>query len=257
MVCATLLLAAVTTLAFFQRSAHHATRGQDRVVIFGDSLTYQAGPYFNLLVQAGGKAAVSDFAFGGTAVCDWLPKMRAVANSEHPQVAVLEFAGNTFTSCMDGCVAGSQVAVSRYCSDLSVAIQVFVAVGTHVFLEGTPIDYQQWVTHDRHWNDLDNAIAALAERYPGQVTYVDAGRAVEGPDRSFVWTLPCLYFESCTGPRIAGVRTNVVRSPDGTHFCVGQSANAVGKVDSCRTYSSGAFRFAAAMAGPVIAWLHH
>ena len=168
--------------------------------------------------------------------------MRAVASSERPEAAVLEFAGNTFTSCMDGCVAGSPAATSRYCSDLSAAIHVFAAVGTHVFLEGTPIDYQQWVAHDPHWNDLDNAIAALAAKYPGQVTYVDAGRAVEGPDQSFVWTLPCLYFEPCTGPRIGGVGTNVVRSPDGTHLCVGQSGNAAGQVDGCRNYSSGAFR---------------
>ena len=256
MICAALILGAVTTLACFKRSADHAPRGRERVVIFGDSLTYQAEPYFNLLVQAGGKAAVSDFAFGGTAVCDWLPKMRAVANSQHPQVAVLEFAGNSFTSCMDGCVAGSHAAVSRYCSNLSVAIQVFVTAGTHVFLDGAPIDYQQWVTHDPHWKDLDNAIAALAEKYPGLVTYVDAGRAVEGPDQSYVWTLPCLYFEPCTGPEIGGARSNVVRSPDGTHFCVGQSGNAVGQVDGCRSYSSGAFRFAAAMAAPVMAWLH-
>jgi hypothetical protein len=77
-VWAVLLLFAVTALVFIQRSADHASRGRDRVVIFGDSLTYQAEPYFNLLVQADGKAAVSDFAFGGTAACDWLPKMSPV-----------------------------------------------------------------------------------------------------------------------------------------------------------------------------------
>jgi hypothetical protein len=226
------------------------------VVLFGDSLTYQAEPYFNFLVQASGRAVVSDHAFGGTAVCDWLPKMRSVANSQHPKVAVLEFAGNTFTSCMHGCMPESWAAVSRYCSDLSVAIQDFVADGTHVFLEGAPINYKQWESHDPHWSDLNNAMAALAAKYPGKVTYVDAGRAVEGPGQSFTWTLPCLYFEPCNGPRTAGVRTNVVRSPDGEHFCLGQSSNAVGQVDKCRSYSSGAFRFAAAMAGPVIAWLH-
>lgn len=252
-----LLLGAVTTLAFFQRPTDHANHRPDRVVIFGDSLAYQAEPYFNFLVKASGSLAVSDYAFGGTAVCDWLPKMRSVANSERPDVAVLEFTGNTFTSCMNGCAEGSQAAVSRYCSNLSAAIQIFVGVGTHVFLVGTPIDHQEWVGHDTHWNNLDDAIAALADEHPGQVTYVDAGRSVEGPDESFVWTLPCLYFEPCTGPVINGIRNNVVRSPDGTHFCVGQSGNAVGQVDGCRTYSSGAFRFAAAMAGPVVAWLHH
>ena len=253
---ALLLVAAAVPLAFFESSTGHANRGQDRVVIFGDSLAYQAEPYFNLLVQSGGKVAVSDYTYGGTAVCDWLPEMRAVAGSVRPQVAVLEFAGNTFTSCMGGCVAGSRAAVSRYCSNLAVAIQVFLAAGTHVFLEGTPIDHQEWVTHDPHWSDLNNAIAALAEKHPGRVSYVDAGRAVEGPGQSFVWVLPCLYFEPCTGPRIAGVGNNVVRSPDGTHFCTGQSGNTAGQVGECRSYSSGAFRFAAAMAGPVIAWLH-
>jgi hypothetical protein len=253
MACVALLFCAGTAAAFIQRSSAH---GRDRVVIFGDSLTYQAEPYFNLLVQAGGRAVVSDYAFGGTAVCDWLPEMRSVANSQRPKVAVIEFTGNTFTSCMQGCLPESSAAVSRYCSDLSAAIEAFIAVGTHVFLEGTPIDYKQWKSHDPRWNDLNLSIAALAEKYPGKVTYVDAGRAVEGPGQSFVWTLPCLYFEPCTGPRIGGVRTNIVRSPDGTHFCLDQSGNAVGRVDRCSSYSSGAFRFAAAMAGPVIAWLH-
>ena len=71
---AALLLGGVTTLAVIDNPVDHPTSGRDRVVIFGDSLTYQAEPYFNLLVQADGKAVVSDYAFGGTAVCDWLPQ---------------------------------------------------------------------------------------------------------------------------------------------------------------------------------------
>ena len=39
----------------------------------------QAEPYFNFLVQAGGKAKVTDFSYGGTAACDWLSKMRKYA----------------------------------------------------------------------------------------------------------------------------------------------------------------------------------
>src|ERR1019366_1048893 len=139
--------------------------------------------------------------------CDWLPEMRKVAQSR-PQVVVMEFAGNTFTPCMGGCPAGSSSAISRYCVDMSEAIHLFLAVGTRVFLEGSPIDYTEWATHDRHWIDLNRAFSSLATRYPGRVTYVDAGGAVEGPGQSFSWTLPCLSFEPCTGPIVSGVHTN-------------------------------------------------
>jgi len=223
-----------------------------RVGLFGDSLAVQAEPYFNFLVQAGGKAKVTDFAYGGTAACDWISKMERYARTEHPQAAVFEFIGNTFTACMKGCLFGSSAAVTLYCSAISKAINVFLGTGTHVFLVGTPITQSESTSHDAKWDALNVAFAALAAKHPTQVSYVDAGKAVEGPNQSFVSTLPCLSFEPCSGPTIAGVRTNIVRSPDGVHFCPNQVSNAVGVVSGCDTYSSGAFRFAAAMAGPVI-----
>jgi hypothetical protein len=229
--------------------------GPVSVVLFGDSLAYQAAPYFDTLIQAGGKARVKNFVFGGTAVCDWLPDMHKVARS-HPQVVVMEFVGNAFTPCMHGCPVGSASAVNRYCANMSEAIHLFLAVGTHVYLEGAPIDDTEWISHDRHWDDLNKAFALLASRYPGGVTYVNAGRAVEGPGGSFTWTLPCLAFEPCNGPTIAGVQTDVVRSPDGVHFCPMSSPSIDGRVTRCNVYSSGAFRFAAAMATPVIHEYH-
>lgn len=189
--------------------------------------------------------------FGGTAACDWLPDMRRVAPTR-PQAVVMEFSGNTFTSCMGGCPPESSSAVSKYCVDVSVAIHLFLTVGTHVFLDGTPISYAQSTSHDRPWKDLNSAFAALAAKYPRGVTYVDAGRAVEGPGGAFTWTLPCLPSEPSTGPTVAGVRTNVVRAPNGGHLCLVDNGNAPG----CGSYSSGAFRFAAAMATPVIKAFH-
>jgi len=226
-------------------------RAPVQVVLFGDSLAYQAMTYFDQLIQAHATATVTDFVFGGTAACDWLPDMRRIAPTR-PQAVVMEFSGNTFTSCMGGCPPESSSAVSKYCVDVSAAIHLFLTVGTHVFLDGTPISYGQSVSDDRHWNDLNRAFAALAARYPRRVTYVDAGRAVEGPGGAFTWTLPCLPTEPCTGPTVAGVRTNVVRSPDGSHLCLIDNGNAPG----CASYSSGAFRLASAMATPVINALH-
>ncbi len=223
-----------------------------RVGLFGDSLAVQSEPYFNYLVQAGGKAKVTDFSYGGTAACDWISKMDRYAGTERPQAVVFEFIGNTFTACMKGCVFGSPAAITLYCSAVSTAINVFLGLGAHVFLIGTPITLSEWTSHDSKWDALNLAFAALAAKHPAHVTYVDAGRAVEGPHQSFVSALPCLFFEPCTGPTIAGARTNIVRSPDGIHFCPNQVGNAVGVVPGCDTYSSGAFRFAAAMAGPVI-----
>ena len=225
---------------------------QVRIGLFGDSLAVESELYFNLLVEAGGRADVTDFAYGGTAACDWISRMRRYARTEHPAAVVFEFIGNTFTSCMKGCLFGSPTAVNLYCSAISTAINLFLGLGTHVFLIGTPITRSEWIAHDSKWDALNLAFAALAAKHPHHVTYDDAGKAVEGPRQSFVSTLPCLFFESCTGPTIAGVRSNVVRSPDGIHFCPNQIGNAVGVVPGCNTYSSGAFRFAAAMAGPVI-----
>jgi len=234
-----------------RNSAAGSSHGPAQVVLFGDSLAYQAAPYFDWLVQANGGATVKNFVFGGTAACDWLPTMRTVARTR-PQIAVLEFSGNTFTSCMQGCPAESPSAIERYCTDITTAITLFLHVGTRVFLAGTPITEAKWLAHDPHWNDLNRAFAQLAAKYPSRVTYIDAGRSVEGPGQSFVSTLPCLSFEPCDGPTVDGVETDVVRSPDGVHFCTGGPGNPLGLSGPCLGYSSGAYRFASAMAGPVI-----
>jgi hypothetical protein len=79
------------------------------------------------------------------------------------------------------------------------------------------------------------------------VTYVDAGTAVELPGHQYTDTLPCLDGEPCTGPVIDGVRSNVVRSPDGTHFCPTKTGNDSGIIGGCTVYSSGVYRYAKAM----------
>jgi hypothetical protein len=223
-----------------------ARGGRFSVVLFGDSLSAQAAPYFDWLIDVSG-ATASNHVFGGTAVCDWLPTMRQVA-ATHPEAAVLEFSGNTFTSCMAGCSPETSSAVTKYCSDLSTAIDAFVAAGTRVFLIGTPISYTAWIDHDPHWDDLNQAVAALAAHDSPDVTFVNAGLAVEGPNGAFTWTLPCLGSEPCDGPIVAGVRSNVVRAPDGAHLCAPVAGIGLG----CSGYGSGAFRFALAMAAPVI-----
>ena len=87
----------------------------------------------------------------------------------------------------------------------------------------------------------------IAAADPAHVTYVDAGTAVELPGHTYTDTLPCLEHESCTGPVVDGVHSNVVRSADGGHFCPTEKVNDSGVIGGCPVYSSGAYRYANAM----------
>jgi hypothetical protein len=70
-----------------------------------------------------------------------------------------------------------------------------------------------------------------------------------------VWsrTQPCLASEPCTGPVVGGVRTNVVRAPDGVHFCPTGRPSVRGRTFPCSTSASGARRYATAILEPLLA----
>jgi hypothetical protein len=109
-------------------------------------------------------------------------------------------------------------------------------VGAHVFLVGTPIDESSRAG----WDHLEDIYRQLAQADPLTVTYVNAGAAVETPAGGFTWTLPCMSIEPSCGPG----GTNVVRSPDGTHFCPDGTLATLGVTGPRDEYSPGAFRFA-------------
>ena len=163
------------------------------VALYGDSLAMQARPYFKLLMAAADQSSTTYYSsFVGTAICDWLPRMRQLAVTTHFEAVVLEFSGNALTPCMAGIADYTPAYYAKYRADTMTAISIWVPTVAHVFLVGSPL--------------------TRANRQP------------------------------CTGPVVEGVPSNVVRSTDGVHFCP------VAEVDeSCRVYSSGAFRFADAM----------
>ena len=183
---------------------------REQVDLFGDSLGYQAEPYLDMFLAQTHDYAVSDYTYGGTATCDWLNTM-AVAAAERPQAALLVFSGNAFTPCMDGVTLRSPQYYDLYTTYTKQAIGIFSAVGTHVFLVGTPIDESSVPG----WDHLDDIYRQLARANPLTVTFVDAGTSVETATGGFTWTLPCMSIE----PSCGRDGTNVVRSPDGIHFC--------------------------------------
>jgi hypothetical protein len=212
------------------------------VDLFGDSLGYQAEPYVDMFFAEIGHYNVSNNTYGGTATCDWLSRMAAAA-TEHPQAAVLVFSGNAFTPCMDGVALRSPEYYDRYTTDTELAIGIFSAVGAHVFLVGTPIDESSVAG----WDRLDGIYRRLARADPLAVTYVDAGAAVESPSGRFTWQLPCMSMEPSCGAN----GTNVVRAPDGAHFCPDGTPATAGVTGPCDEYSPGAFRFALAIVSAV------
>jgi hypothetical protein len=151
---------------------------------------------------------------------------------------------------MKGYVPPSEAYYQKYRTDTLAAIGIFVPGGAHVFLIGAPIARSQPASNP-NWDRLNQQYVAIARADPDHVTYVDAGVAIESPQHTYVPTLPCLVGEPCDGPAVNGVRSNVVRAPDGVHFCPVEKDAVVGIIGPCPVYSSGAYRYAHAMAEAV------
>jgi hypothetical protein len=134
---------------------------------------------------------------------------------------------------------GTSQYFTKLSNDTKTAISIFRSVGAKVILVGLPADASAILTQNA--SAINRINRSLAKAYPG-VTFDDAGQAVMAKGR-FTWTLPCLSGEPCTGPD----RTNIVRAPDGGHFCPTGKASPVNGFEQCDVYSSGAFRFASAM----------
>jgi hypothetical protein len=215
----------------------------DVVALYGDSLSYQAAPYFHYLASAAGAESLLR-AYGGWAICDDLATMASDAAMLHPNVAVIQFSGNAATPCMNGLSMGSAAYFQKYQTDAQAAIDIFRSHGIPVLLIGSPLV----ASADRSANVsfINQIYRSLASANPG-TNFVDAGQAVLA-NGLFTWTLPCLPFEPCTGPS----SLNVVRSPDGVHFCPDGKSTNEGWYNFCDEYASGAFRFAAAMVGPAL-----
>jgi len=216
--------------------------GPPRIALYGDSLAMESAPDFALIANAAG-ASARVRAYGGLAVCDFLRTMSSDVAAWQPTAVVLVFSGDNFTPCMAGDPIGSPQYYEKYQTDIQTAIDIVRPYGTKVFLIGGPFDGLP--AQNQNVAALNRLYASVAATTG--VTYVDAGQAVMA-NGAFTWTLPCLPNEPCTGPS----GTNIVRAPDGVHFCPTGQTTIEGYVAVCNVYSSGAYRFAAAMLGPAL-----
>jgi hypothetical protein len=225
-----------------------------RVVLYGDSLASESRAFFVAALASGGVTKVTTRTLGGTAICDWLAQMRHDAAALRPDAVVVEFSGNALTPCMrapDGTVLSSVRYFHKYTVDAKTVLRIFVPRHALVFFAGAPISRSAEQSHDPTTVRLHAIYARLAKSTP-YGRYIDAGASVLLHGR-WAKTLPCLVTEPCTGGHNAkGTPVNVVRAPDGGHFCPGAPPAVHGVTTACPVWSSGAWRFGNAMAAPVI-----
>jgi hypothetical protein len=139
----------------------------------------------------------------------------------------------------------------RYQTDAQTVIDIFAPMRTRVIFAGSPISGWQEASGDFNGGKVNAMYAQLAGEHDG-VEYVVAGAAVLDGGR-WTATLPCLPGEPCTGGVDAlGRAVNVVRAPDTGHFCPVAKAAVAGVVEACPVWASGAYRYATAMAQPVL-----
>ena len=235
------LVAAALALA---AAREDGDRSEGTVILYGDSLSMEAGPYFSEELARTSSADVVTKPVPGAAPCDVLDTMRADAAGE-PAVVVIQFVGNNATPCTrtgTGERRTGQALADQYAADVRTAAGIFAGTGTRVVLVGGPPAPGLPGGADRPIEDAYRQIAAEWDvRATGAVRYADAAGTVTGPDRTFVARLPCAAdegpAEGCDGREVT------VRSPDETHFCPAEGAHLV-----CPVPSPGARRFGNEMA---------
>jgi hypothetical protein len=227
-----------------------------RVVLYGDSLALEAGGHFRNALVSAGVTDVTLQVYGGTAICVLLDRMRTDAATLRPTAVVVEFSGNAITPCMmdetgRSLAEAPEAYHQKYRGDAQQVLEIFETTGTQVYFAGAPLTRRAAEDPDGDADWLNELYASLAaDSTHGR--YVDSGRATLRGNR-WTATLPCLPNEPCTGGVDAdGTPVNVVRAPDGGHFCPGAPDASSGVTEECPVWSSGAYRYGSAMAAPVM-----
>lgn len=222
-----------------------------RVLLVGDSLAWEAQGSFSLVLTASRRAQVQTMVYGGTAICDWLPRLEAELQAFRPQATVVEFSGNNLTPCMQDPATGTGYAgaalVAKYRADANLAMELFARYGVTAYWANAPLG-----RGEAHPGPIPGLYAQLPSRWL-DARYVDAGAAVLDHG-AYTDYLPCLPVDPCTNTNPGtGQPAAAVRAPDGHHFCPTAPAARRGVTDQCPVWASGAWRYGTALAAPIVA----
>jgi hypothetical protein len=242
---------AVTALAgFVAASSAPAGAATNLVVVYGDSLVWEAKDYTAWLGGANGMPTLVK-SFGGTATCDWFRSMRADLRTLRPKVVILAFSGNNMTPCMRprGRWLTGDALERKYVRDTSTAVVIARSVGAKVLLVGAP--RSRGSMGDADWDRIHDAYRTVARGRSSVVRFVDGGRLI-APNGRFRAMRGCLPPErslvNADGSRPCTRRGLIdVRAPDGAHFCPRGKGAVNGVTGACPRYASGAYRYASTM----------
>lgn len=246
--------------------AGRASAEADRplVLVFGDSLVWEAEPYLSTLLAVDHDVRV--FAVGGTAICDYADDVVRRSAAEHPRMVVLAFSGNSLTTCMlppPGTPNDRRWIVAKYQRDLDGIVATLGRLGVSMTLVGAPPRLERvgdpverpttWtvgavpsnmVSVETDVNSVYESTAARARARGFDVGYVDGGRRLKSPSGGWTKVLPCSVLDPGSACD-AGLVT--VRAFDLVHFCPEVMVATEGVVQRCPVYSGGAVRYALAI----------
>lgn len=215
--------------------------------LFSDSLGWQAKDEFQRVVELSGHK-FGYVGFPGTAICDWMNQ--TVTSVKKGDIAVLQFSGNSFTSCMlDPNDPGQHYTgnglLDKYAQDSVKATENLLhrARASHVIWQASPIT-QSATTAVVNSRQISALYMTLPHLFPTRVSYNDAGLSVVyWPSHVYTPTLPCMQSE--VPVHCLSVKDSIqVRASDGVHFCPKVSRDGL----HCDEYCSGCVRFGASMA---------
>jgi hypothetical protein len=245
-----LVIAALATGCVAPVRPGGAAVGPPRVLVYGDSLTWESARYIPEIATTEG-LSVTEHSFPGTAICDWFRDMWVRIPAERPTVVVFAFFGNSWTNCMSDGLGGwlqGAAKVKKYDVDASAAATIALASGAKVVFLGAPRSRDQM--HDPAWEGVRNDYRRVAQRHPQSVSFVDGGATI-APDDVYSDTQPCLPRErnlvESGGYRPCEHGRIIVRATDGLHFCPHGLDNAIGQPGHCPRYMSGGYRWITAM----------
>ncbi len=225
-----------------------------KVALFvGDSILYEARVSLRKEMAAQGWRAVVA-ARPGAALCDLTYEFQLRNDHARPSVIVVETQGDLFSRCMATDRPGVPVALASraFLHRYRVAMDLFARVARKhgaklVFVSPLPVPAMETNASLARLRALEVSVARLNRH----VSVTDGPRNSVSLGGQFAETLPCLAAErsraACTSN---GIR--VRETLQGLHLCPIPYYTAHQLARGCRTYSSGATRYAQALVDVVI-----
>jgi hypothetical protein len=217
-----------------------------RVAFFSDSLGYEARDFVSQELDRRFGTEVSFVYVGGpgAALCDYRDTIVAAIERRTFDVIAMEFSGNGFTECAKGPGGGfleHEALLSRYRFDAEAVASAADHEPVVLIWVGAPSPWIVGPDTDVRNAMIESVYRPLADKHRNTISY--AHLAVYSEMGMPVRSKSCLAEdETCTDGYV------VVRSPDGVHFCPAPESN---PSKPCPVWSSGAYRYGAAIAASI------